>query len=171
MMYFIPAHIDINIKTNNDDLKLLSFRRHYLNEIDYQYILNTIPDKHNYIKQKFFVKNCNNSIIIQQFSMDGIHINIVISLNSFDYSRPKGMDQYLIWVDPEDISIETILVYINKYIDNKNYILWTNGSSVHSSLPQKRHYHLMIQNITPRMTLKKIIILACNEQKSAKNNF
>lgn len=159
MQYFIPSKLINDIRTNNEDLNIISFKRHYLDNIRYHHTLSTINDKYSYIIKKFF-DSCNDSEIVQKISIDGEHINMVITTNSFSYSRPKAMDQYLIWVDDNNLTTEDVIKYIDKYINGKNYIIWTNSTTIYSSMPEIKHFHLMIQNISPKLILKKVIIIA-----------
>lgn len=158
MEYYYPSEIDLNIKTNNDDLKIIPFKRHYIDEMAYNYTLSTIKNKHNFIKNKLFERN-DDPDVLQQISVGGSKVDIVVCKNSFDYRRPKALDQYLIWVD-NNMANDEVLKYIEEYIQDKDYMIWTNGVSSYSSLPQIKHFHLMVQRITPKMTLKKMIMVA-----------
>lgn len=160
MQYYAPKLIDPNLKTNNPDLRMLTFRRNYLDDIDYQNTLenfNTNNNNYDYIKIRIFedTKSC-----LEQIATDSSGINIIVSTNSFEYCKPKGMTQYLIWVKDHKMDHNEVIKYIDKYIRNRNYIIWTNENSNYGSLRQIKHFHLMTSNILPAMTLKKVIIIA-----------
>jgi len=149
--YYIPELIDVNLKTNIVNIEPLMFRRQFKKLQEYEEHIKTIDDLTKHIIETFFEKKL--------YFINQIDEDTILSYNSFEYSKPPDMSQYIIWTKNNDMTHDDVLEHLEEFIDEKEYILWTNKGTVHTSVPQIKHFHLMLRDKKGTYDLDKLIIL------------
>lgn len=152
MSYYIPEYVDENFRTNIINIEPIMFRRPYELQQIYK---NHIKKIKNYNIDIEYIKNEKNVIM-------NIDHNTILTKNKYEYSKSKNMDQYVIWTSNHELSHDDLINKLKDFIGDKQYMLWTNSKSTFASIPQIKHYHLIIRNITANhiYDLEKVIIIA-----------
>lgn len=157
--YYAPKLNDPNFKTNNPHnqmLKTMMFARNYDELKKYTEYMKTIQDPKQHIIRESFDKSTRTNFIAD------LDNETVLSKNLFEYVRPPYMDQYVVWTLNKNKTHDEIVALLMDFIGSDDYILWTNDSTIYCSIPQIKHFHLIISrndNVKINMKLEKLIII------------
>jgi len=159
--YYAPKLNDPNFKTNNphnEMLKTMTFARNYDELKKYIKYIGAIQDLKQHIIKESFDKSIRTNFITD------LDDETVLSKNLFEYVRPPKTDQYIIWTLNKNKTHDEVLNLLTDFLGSNDYILWTNDNTVYTSIPQIKHFHLIISRNndiknTKNTKLEKLIII------------